>query len=205
MEKQPMKLDCQLHIRLEDRRVAITPLHWDHFGAMLPIALAHPDLLRYSPSDFGTEAALKAYFENALQERAQNRRYPFAIYDKRCNRYAGSTSYMNIANADLRLEIGSTWIGKAFQRTGLNRHCKFLLLQYAFGVLQFERVEFRTDSRNNQSRNAIQDIGATYEGELRSHMLMPDGYRRDTVCYSILKHEWPEISTTVFNAIKNDI
>lgn len=193
-----MKLDCNTEINLEDNRVKIERLTWDHFDALLPIALTWPDLLRYSPSEFGTEAALRSYIENALHLQEQNLKYSFVIYDKHTGSYAGSTSYMHISNKDRRLEIGSTWIGKRFQRTGLNRHCKFLLLQYAFEVLQFERVAFRTDSRNAQSRTAIEAIGASYEGTLRSHMLMPDGYRRDTVCYSMLKNEWPGIEASIF-------
>ena len=197
-----MELDCKLDIRLEDERVTIERLTMKHFETLLPIALAWPDLLRYSPSEFGTETALRSYIENATHLQQQNEKYSFVIYDKNTKSYAGSTSYMNISNKDRRLEIGSTWIGKSFQRTGLNRHCKYLLLDHAFEVLQFERVAFRTDSRNVQSQTAIQAIGAKYEGTLRNHMLMPDGYRRNTVCYSILKNEWPGIKTGVFTGLK---
>ena len=119
-------------------------------------------------------------------------------FDKEKDQYAGSTSFLNISNHDLRLEIGATWYGKSFQRTGLNRNCKFLLLTYVFETLGFERVAFRTDSRNIQSQTAIMKIGGKLEGSLKSHTLMLDGFRRDTVCFAILKSEWPKIKSTVF-------
>mgnify|MGYP002777138386 CR=1 FL=1 len=155
-------------------------------------------LLRYSPSAVHSHELLTAYIRQALAERTAGTKYPFAIFDKSVGQYAGSTSYGAISQADQRLEIGWTWIGKTFQRTGLNRNCKLLLLSYAFETLGFERVEFKTDTRNLQSRKAIQEIGATLEGEFRSHSIMSDGHRRNTVYYSILKNEWPDVKTVRF-------
>lgn len=183
---------------LENTRVKLEPLQKSHFESLLPFALKYPDLLRYSPSPFGTPERLQVYIDAALKAKAQKVRFPFAIFDKKTGQYAGTTSYGNISNPNQRLEIGWTWIGKEFQRTGLNRNCKFLLLRYGFEMLEFERIELKTDARNMQSRTAIKGIGAQYEGKLRSHVLMPDGYRRDTVYYSILKKEWPAIKTTIF-------
>jgi RimJ/RimL family protein N-acetyltransferase len=120
-------------------------------------------------------------------------RYTFTVFDKTKNAYAGSTSFLNISNPDDRLEIGATWYGKEFQRTGLNRNCKYLLMQYAFDNVGAERVEFRTDERNLASRQAIEKIGGQFEGILRRHTVMYDGFRRNTVCYSILKREWNEL------------
>ena len=125
-------------------------------------------------------------------------RYPFLIFDKQQQQYAGSTSFGNISNPNARIEIGWTWIGTNFQRTGLNRANKFLMLQYAFETLGFERVELKTDGRNLQSRTAMEKIGATPEGILRSHTVMSDGYRRDTHYYSILKSEWHKIKRDIF-------
>jgi N-acetyltransferase len=140
-----------------------------------------------------TEELLEQYIEKAIFDRQNKNRYPFIIFDKTQNAYAGSTSFMNISNTDSRLEIGSTWIGHEFQKTGLNRNCKYLMLSFAFDTLYAERLEFRTDERNVKSRAAIEKIGGQYEGMLRSHTIMPDGFRRNTVCYSILKNEWTEI------------
>jgi len=194
-----MKFNCKDKITLENERTRLEPLGWQHIDELLPIAIKHPDLSRYSPSKFVTEEALRKYIEAALEQRNKHIRYPFAIYDKAVGKYVGSSSYGNISNINQRIEIGWTWLDKDRQRTGLNRHNKFLMLCYAFEYLQFERVELKTDSRNEQSKKAIEDIGASYEGKLRSHTLMYDGYRRDTVYYGILKEEWKEIKCRIFH------
>jgi N-acetyltransferase len=193
-----MQFEFKNKIELEDNRVKLSPLDWKHFDSLLSVIIDNPNLHKFSPLKFGTKELLKEYIHNALSQKESGLRYPFVIFDKQKNSFAGSTSYGNISNTDLRMEIGWTWIGKDFQRTGLNRHCKFLLLKYAFEDLQFERVEFKTDSRNLQSRKAIENIGATYEGALRSHILMPDGYRRTSVYYSILRNEWKQLKETIF-------
>lgn len=193
-----MLFDFKNKTELEDHRVKLVPLEQQYYEYLLPISIDDPDLLKYSPQLLGTKELLDEYIQNALNQKKSGLRYPFVIFDKLKNSYAGSTSYGNISDKDLRLEVGWTWIGRDFQRTGLNRHCKFLLLKYAFEDLQFERVEFKTDSRNLQSRKAIEAIGATYEGALRSHMLMPDGYRRTSVYYSILRDEWEQLKNTIF-------
>jgi len=123
------------------------------------------------------------------------------IFDKQKQQYAGSTSFLSISNHNKRVEIGATWLGPIFQRTGLNGNCKFLLLLYAFEYLEFERVELKTDARNIQSQTAIKAIGAKYEGELRSHTLMLNGYRRNTVYFSILKEEWGDIKHNILKEI----
>lgn len=194
-----MNFNFKNEIVLENSRVKIEPLKEFHLEYLLPIALNHPSLLKYSPSVFGSEANLVLYIEDALNARSKEKRYPFVIFDNDSNRFIGSTSFGNVSNHDQRLEIGWTWIDKKTHGTGLNKQCKFLLLQYIFEVLKFERVELKTDARNLQSRRAIEKIGGKFEGELRSHTLMLDGHRRDTVYYSILKDEWIEIKNSVFS------
>ena len=196
-----MDFDFDRDILLKDRRVTLEPLSWKHFEFLRPVVQANPDSHKFSPSRYGSEESLKIYFENALDQKKQNLRYPFAIFDNLTGTYAGSTSYGTISNRDLRLEIGWTWIGEAFQRTGLNRHCKYNMLQYAFEKLNFERVALKTDDRNEQSKNAITAIGGKFEGILRSHTLMFDGHRRDTAYYSILKNEWKAIKKSSFKNI----
>ncbi len=188
-----------VHQQLENDRVRLEPLAWKHFEFLLPICLAHPDLLQYSPPAFGSEEALKKYFENNLRLQSAGTKSPWVIYGKLSQQYKGSTSYLNISEKDKRLEIGSTWLDPATHRTGLNRACKFLLLQNAFEKLEAERVEFKTDKRNLQSQKAILALGASYEGTLRRHTTMSDGYRRDTLYYSILKAEWADIKENVFS------
>lgn len=191
------------NILLEDKRVRIEPLTSTHADQLEEVVDTNPGLLRYSPSLMHNRKDLERYIQSNLALREQSQKYPFAIYDKLIQRYAGSSSYLRISNKDSHLEIGSTWIGGAFQRSGLNRHMKFQMLHYAFDTLGAIRVAFRTDARNEQSKIAILAIGATYEGTLRKHMLMPDGHMRDTVCYSILKEEWPSLQSTVFRSMSD--
>lgn len=186
-----MDFDFTKDIFLENERASLAPLQEAHYDALLPIALQDKSLLQFSPTPIHSEELLLQYIQTALQERAHKMRYPFVIFDKQQGIIAGSTSFAAVSNKDKRLEIGWTWIGKNFQRTGLNRNCKFLLLQYAFETLEFERVELKTDERNQQSRTAIEKLGGKWEGTLRSHTLMQDGFRRSTVYYSLLKDEWP--------------
>jgi RimJ/RimL family protein N-acetyltransferase len=160
---------------------------------LLPPATSDEKLVQYSPKPIHSKELLTQYIETALADRATHDRYPFIIFDKQANAYAGSTSFLSVSNYNRRLEIGHTWLGISFQKTGLNRHCKFLLLSYAFDELGFERVEFKTDERNKASRAAIEKTGGKFEGFLRSHTLMYDGFRRNSVYYSILKNEWPEL------------
>jgi RimJ/RimL family protein N-acetyltransferase len=188
-----MNFPFEKEITLENTVALLRPLALTDIPHLLKIALEEKDLLRYSPVPIYSEKLLTEYIEKSIKERQGKTRYSFSIYDKKKNAYAGSTSFLNISNNDDRVEIGSTWIGKEFQRTGLNRNCKYLLLNFAFAELNAERVELKTDERNEASRNAIEKIGAKFEGTLRSHTLMYDGYRRNTVYYSILKDEWKNL------------
>lgn len=183
---------------LENEHLRLEPLQMEHYPYLLPISEAYPDLLKYSPSPFGGADNLRAYIEIALAARAEENRYPFAIFDKGSKTYLGSSSLGNYSKKDARIEIGWTWINPNVQGSGLNRKAKELLLTYAFEQLALVRVEFKTDYRNQQSRRALEKIGASFEGTLRSNTLMQDGFYRDTCFYSILKTEWPEIKRTIF-------
>jgi RimJ/RimL family protein N-acetyltransferase len=162
----------------------------------LPVATKDKDLLQFSPAPIYTKDLLQKYIDKAVENRLNKNRYTFIVFDKTQNAYAGSTSFLNISNPDDRLEIGATWYGKNFQGTGLNRNCKYLLMEFAFDKLDAERIEFKTDERNLASRKAIEKIGGQLEGILRQHTLMYDGFRRNTVCYSILKSEWRKLKST---------
>ena len=152
----------QKNIILENDSVCLKPLELSHVDFLIHIVENNPDLLKYSPSKFGTIALLRQYVETNVSLRESGKKYPFIIFDKKYNKFAGSTSFLNISDKGKRLEIGSTWIGKKYQRTGLNRNCKFLLMSYAFEELNVERLELKTDSRNKQSQKAIEGIGAKY-------------------------------------------
>jgi RimJ/RimL family protein N-acetyltransferase len=185
-----MNFPFDKEIVLENERVLLMPLQLSDLGKLLKVATEDEALLQYSPRQIYSEELLKENIRIMFLEKSARSRYPFIIFDKTQNAWAGSTSFLNISNMDSRLEIGSTWIGREFQKTGLNRNCKYLLLQYCFEEIGVERVEFKTDERNAISRQAIEGIGAQFEGILRSHTLMSDGFRRNTVCYSILRDEW---------------
>lgn len=193
-----MDFNFDEEIILEDERTLLRPLTADDYSVLVPIAIEDKTLNRFSPSQISSEDLFFQYVQQALQDRQNRIRYAFSIFDKEKQQYAGSTSFAAISNRDLRVEIGWTWLGGSFQRTGLNRHCKFLLMQYAFDTLGFERVELKTDERNAKSRAAIQKIGGREEGILRSHTLMSDGFRRNTVYYGILKDEWRELKKNFF-------
>lgn len=192
MNKMTFPADQQ--IVLENERVKLKPINSLIDAKPLEeICLGYPELLQYSPSEFHTTGLFQQYFETAINGKVSLKRYPFIIYDKSTKSFAGSTSYGDISMKNEIIQIGWTWIGKKYQRTGLNRHMKMLMLRYAFEDLHCKRLELKADARNIASRRAMEGIGAKYEGCLRSHTVMSDGYRRDTVYYSILLEEWPRI------------
>lgn len=174
---------------LEDEIVRLELLKVAHAELLKDVA-GEPGLVRYSPSDIESPAALKNYIEKAIKEFEEGNSIPLAVFDKRSTTYAGSTRYMHIDRPNKVVEIGSTWIGREFQGTGLNSHMKNLMLDHAFNSLGFEKVEFRIDERNVRSRKAVEKLGAILEGILRKNVYLLDGYKRNTCCYGILKHEW---------------
>jgi RimJ/RimL family protein N-acetyltransferase len=133
------------------------------------------------------------YVEGALRDRDAGVAMPFVTVDRESGRVIGSTRFGNIDPANRRVEIGWTWITPAFQRTWVNSEAKYLMLRHAFEVWQCFRVELKTDALNEKSRTAMKRIGAKEEGTLRRHMVTWTGRVRDSVYYSILDSEWPEV------------
>lgn len=177
---------------LEDSHVllrALQPKDWEN---LLPFAMQEPDLWRYSLLSGAGEEGIRTYIQSAIGAKHKGDSFPFIVFDKITNTYAGSTRFYDIQPDYQTLQLGYTWYGKAFQGTGLNKHCKFLLLQYAFESLHMERVEFRADNDNKRSIAAMQSIGCKIEGVLRSNMPRPENLpgRRDSIVLSILKNEW---------------
>ncbi|GAB2859288.1 GNAT family N-acetyltransferase [Hymenobacter ruber] len=190
-------MDFSAQVVLENNRVRLRPLELTDFEALKAVAF-DADIWKYTLTRGDDAVSLAAYLRQAVEAREQGLRYPFAIVDRETGELAGSTSYYNVAEADQRLSIGYTWVGSKFQRSGLNRACKHLLLCHAFGQLNCERVELETDSRNHKSRTAMARMGATEEGTLRSHRLTQGGVRRDTVIFSIIRPEWPALRNSTF-------
>lgn len=184
-------------ITLENKRVRLRSLRRNDFTILDKIAY-DTQIWRWGITPLSNPTQLKAYLDAALHEREAKQSYPFIVYDKHIGKYAGSTRYGAISAPNRRLEIGWTWLHPEFHGSGLNKACKFELLLYAFEELGMNRVEFKTDALNLQSRRAIEKIGATQEGIFRSHLVTANGRIRDSVYFSIIKEEWPGIKTNIF-------
>lgn len=179
-------------VTLEGRHVRLEPLALDHLDALCAIGL-DADLWRWTPQKVTTAAQMRAYMKTALRERDEGRSLPFAIRAIADDVIAGCTRFGNIDIPNRRLEIGWTWIGRAWQRTAVNTETKLLLMTHAFETLRMHRVELKTDALNERSRNAILRIGAKEEGTLRKHMVTDTGRLRDTVYFSVIDDEWPNV------------
>jgi RimJ/RimL family protein N-acetyltransferase len=179
-------------IVLEDHRVLLRPLTIDDTDNLLPYALNEPHLFKYSlVSPEGSREALMNYISITEQQKQMGKEYAFIVFDKKANKYAGSTRFYDINPEFKSVQLGYTWYGTEFQRTGLNRHCKLLILEFAFEKWGLERVELRADANNAPSIQAMKDIGCTVEGILRSNMPTRDpNVRRSSIVLSILKDEW---------------
>lgn len=188
---------------LQNKKARLIPLQKEHFEELKSIAFDE-SLWKYTITKIYTEDDLRNYIEIAIEEREKFQSYPFVIYDVATGKIAGSTRYGNISPVHRRVEIGWTWYAPVFQRTGLNRACKFELLQFAFEKLNCIRVELKTGSLNLTSQTAIAKIGATKEGVLRKHMIQEDGSFRDTVYFSILQDEWPSVKQSIFMEFANE-
>ena len=174
---------------LEGDIVRLEPLLAAHAEDLARVGL-DPSLWRLQPRPVETIDDMRAYVELALADRKS---VPFAIFDRGAGAIIGSTRFMDIAPEHRRLEIGATWLSPARQRTGANIEAKLLMLAHAFDVVGVQKVVFKTEASNDQSRRALLALGAVEEGTLRSQLLSDDGRRRDMVYFSILDHEWPAV------------
>lgn len=193
----------QKDLTLEDDTALLRPLQLSDYEYLLDFSINEPEIWKYSLVRADSSENLANYLQIAMKGKGNQTEFPFIVFDKRTKQYAGSTRYYDI-NMDFKtLQIGYTWYGKDFQGSGLNKHCKYLLLCYAFEVLQMERVEFRADNSNARSKAAMLSIGCTIDGVLRSNMpTFGSDVRRDSVVLSILKSEW---FGTVKNKLKSKI
>ena len=157
------------------------------------------DTWKLNVNKISDDTDLNDFVSKSVEYLEKKIKYTFLVFDKRKRCAAGCTSFLNISEKDKRLEIGGTWLSKDYRGKGINKLCKFLLLRFVFEELNYERVEFKTDVLNIRSRKAMLKIGAVEEGTLRSHTLMHNGRRRDTIYYSILRNEWAEIKPKIFS------
>jgi RimJ/RimL family protein N-acetyltransferase len=181
---QPYILQGQ-HVRLE-------PLTRGHHAALCKVGLLE-ELWRWTPQQIQSSNDMSEYLEAALLAQEKGLEVPFATVDRHSDQVIGSTRFMNIESKHRRLEIGSTWIAPDWQRTAINTEAKYLMLCHAFGPLNCHRVEFKTDVMNQKSRDAILRIGAKQEGIFRNHMVTASGRVRDTIWFSIIDSEWPQV------------
>ncbi len=173
--------------------VRLEPLHLKHAADLL-VASQDPGIWTYlSTNPGGSLAEMELWITAALEAQQNDTDVPFAIIDLVSGRAVGSTRYMTISRRDYGLEIGWTWLAQAVRRTRVNTECKYLLLRHAFEDFNAIRVQLKTDSRNLRSQRAIERLGAVKEGILRNHMIMPDGYYRHSVYYSVIAEEWPRV------------
>ena len=179
-------------VTLEGRRIRLEPLAAAHLDELAAVGL-DPAIWTWTIARPADRAGLAAWLDGALANAAAGTEVPFATIDLASGRAIGSTRFLSIVPEHRRLEIGWTWVGRAFQRTGANREAKLLQLRHAFEELGANRVEFKTDSRNEASRAALLGIGATFEGVFRNHIVMPDGPLRHSAYYSVVVEDWPEV------------
>jgi len=181
---------------LEGRLVRLEPLTLDHAGPLAE-AGSDPAIFRWFAGQPGPPGGFRAWVEQALDEQERGVSLPFATIGATSGRVVGSTRFLNIVPAHLRVEIGSTWLAPEAQRTGINREAKFLMLRHAFETWHVRRVEFKTHARNVQSRAALARLGAVEEGTLRKHVVMDDGSPRDSVYFSVVDDEWPRVKASL--------
>ncbi|AOM78444.1 GNAT family N-acetyltransferase [Pedobacter steynii] len=177
---------------LEDNYALLRPLKSGDFELLKNFGINEPELWKFSLQNAGTEEGMREYLKAAMEKRKKGTSYSFIVFDKTKNEYAGSTRLYDIDVASRNLSLGYTWYGKNFQGTGLNKHCKYLLFEFIFEQMEFERVEFRLDSENERSMQAIKSLGCTFEGVLRNNGYRTDGTRRNSAVLSMLKSEWLE-------------
>lgn len=196
-------MEFKNEILLENDIALLRPLKKEDISLLKEFSMNEPELWKYSLTPADGLKNLGTYIDQALKEKELKTSYPFIVLDKRTNKIAGSTRFYDYRKTHKTVQLGFTWYGKDFQGTGLNKNCKFLLLQYAFEEMDLERVEFRADATNIRSIAAMKSIGCVEEGILRNNCAAPNG-RRDSIVLSILKDEWyNRVKDLLINKITN--
>lgn len=179
-------------ITLEGKAVSLIPFELDHLSALGEVA-KDEEVWRHLSTALATDEQLRAFGELAIRERDSGNAIPFTIVERATGRLVGCTRYFDLKPEHRNLEIGGTWLARAVWRSRVNTECKYLLLQHAFETRSCIRVQLCTDVKNERSRKAIARLGAQQEGILRQHRIVRGGTLRDSVFFSILDREWPEV------------
>jgi len=180
---------------LHTQRTLLRPIAIDDYESIFAKTQDH-EMWKYFTSDLSKHDECHRWILSAINETAEKRRLAFTIIHKESGEIIGSTSFGNISQKDKRIEIGWTWIANKFHGTGINVEIKKAMINHCFATLHYERVESKTDVLNIPARKSLLKAGMTEEGILRSHTLMTNNRRRDTIFYSILKKEWEENQST---------
>jgi RimJ/RimL family protein N-acetyltransferase len=185
-------MSISTNLILENKSVLLRPLQLSDTDSLVHFSINEPEIWKFSlVSPAGGKQNIENYIETAISAREKETEFPFIVFDKLTQKYAGCTRFYDINLEFKTLQLGYTWYGKAFQGTGLNKNCKYLLLEYAFETLKLERVEFRADNNNLRSIAAMKSIGCQVDGVLRNNMPTQNSEtRRDSIVLSILKNEW---------------
>jgi N-acetyltransferase len=189
-------------LRLENDLVLVRPIEMEDEQALAEVA-TDERIWEHIAHTLATKEDVKQYVAEQVKLIDKGERLVFVVIDKMTNKIIGSTSIYDISNQHAHCEVGSTWLSPTYWRTVVNTNCKYLLLRYIFEELQLERVQLKTDNLNERSQNAIERIGAKFEGRLRSHMRRKDGSMRDTMLYSIIREEWPEVKAMLESRISD--
>lgn len=185
-------MDFNSEIILENDRALLRPLKPSDYDILLEFSINEPTLWQYSLIPANGPENLKAYMDKAFTDRDNKISYPFIVFDKESEGYAGSTRFYDFQAGHNTTQLGYTWYGKKFWGTGLNKNCKYLMLEYAFETLDLFRVEFRADNNNERSIAAMKSLGCKVEGVLRQNCAAGDA-RRDSIILSILQSEWYDV------------
>ena len=191
-------------IHLEGEIVELLPLDKKHLNE-LEILAKDPRIWEYYACDCSRSDTFKSVYKEALIEKENGTVFPFVIYHKADNKIIGSTQYMNIQEKHRKLEIGWTWIHPTYWRTEVNLECKLLLLTHCFEEFQANRVQIKTDQKNERSKKAIEKIGGEFEGLLRNDMIRENGTMRHSLYFSIINEEWPEKKAKLKNLLLQKI
>ncbi|OCB69765.1 GNAT family N-acetyltransferase [Flavobacterium crassostreae] len=174
---------------IHSERVILRPMELNDFEQMKNLT-KNSQMWYYFTSDLSNEETLKKWIESAVMDLKEHKSLPFTITNAVNNEIIGTTRIGNLSEVDNRVEIGWTWISEKYQGTGINGHVKNLLFEFLFKETKILRIEFKTDVLNIPAKKGMEKVGLVEEGVLRSHTLMTNNRRRDTVYYSILRNEW---------------
>lgn len=190
-------MNSTFYCELGDDKITLLPLTADHIQQMRQLS-GDSDIWTWYTENLTNPDSLESWMTKRLEESGRGEKMSYAVRLNSTGEIIGSSSYGHIDWSEKGIEIGWTWLGKKYIGSGINKHMKYLMLSHAFDAMDIERLELRTDEENIRSRKAMEKIGAKHDGTLRNHRSTQGGRRRNTVVYSILKSEWPNIRETIF-------